>query len=322
MFSRQWGLRNTGKNVEQSLLRGKKGMDIDALRAWTITTGKKSVKIAIIDTGVDYTHPDLLSNMWVNEEEKNGLMGVDDDENGYIDDIHGYNFVNNSGDPQDDYGHGTHCAGVIGASHDTIGISGVMAQVSLVAIKFLNQEGVGSLENALKSIQYAIDIGADIMSNSWGGFDESAALAEAIRAAETAGIVFVVAAGNSMSNNDKKPVWPSNYAMSNVISVGAMNGQGGRSYFSNFGEKSVHIFAPGSNILSTYKTGGYYLSSGTSMATPFVAGMVGLLLSHQAKLNPQEVRDRLIDTAEKSFKLDKSVAGGRANAYRLLSDTR
>ena len=324
MFIKQWGLVNTGKNLGSIFSRGIAGEDINITAAWEITkgsTGEQAIKIAVIDTGVDYTHPDLKSQIDVNLLELNGKPGVDDDGNGYIDDIYGYDFANKDGDPMDGNGHGTHCAGVIGASHNSIGIAGVMSSVKIVPIKFLSDAGSGETIDAISAIDYAIKRGVNVMSNSWGGGDKEQSLLDAITAAESAGITFVAASGNESNNNDKKSSYPANYDVSNVISVGSFTGTGAKSSFSNYGVKSVHVTAPGSNILSTFKKGGYSSLSGTSMATPHVAGIVGLMLSNEPHLTPLEIRERLITTSVKTEKLKKaSLSGGRVDAFRAITN--
>lgn len=318
-FSEQWGLANDGKGggVFSPNLKGE---DINALKAWEITKGNREIKVAVIDTGVEYNHPDLKDQMDVNLAELNGQPGVDDDGNGYVDDIYGYDFANNDGDPQDGNGHGTHCAGVIGARHNTIGIAGVMANVRIVGVKFLSDKGSGETIDAINAIMYAIKRDVHVMSNSWGGGGKGQALQEAIEAANDAGIIFIAAAGNESSNNDKRPTYPANYEVPNVVSVGSFTGAGKRSSFSNYGETTVHVTAPGTNILSTFK-GSYSKLSGTSMATPFVSGIVGLMLSEDSSLSPAEIKDRLIRTSNKTSRLTtSSVSGGRVDAYRAVTN--
>lgn len=316
-FKNQWGLNNDGRNGALLPL-GKSGEDINVLKAWNITKGNKDLKIAVIDTGVDYNHPDLKAQMDINWEEFYGLPGVDNDGNGYVGDIYGYSFADQHGDPMDKHGHGTHCAGVIGAEHNSIGIAGVMANVKIVAIKFLSDSGSGETINAIASIDYAIKREVNIMSNSWGGGRKNQALLEAIQAANDAGIVFVASAGNSSSNNDTRPSYPASYEVPNVISVGSFTLRGAKSNFSNHGVKSVHVSAPGSSILSTYK-GGYSKLSGTSMSAPHVSGVAGLLLSAEPNLTPEEVRERLIRTSTKTSALKSaSLSGGRVDAHRAL----
>ena len=318
LFDKQWGLENTGWNSRTVIFPGKKGVDIQAKEAWGISKGDRRIKVAVIDTGVDYTHKDLTSNMMVNEAELNGEEGVDDDGNGYIDDVYGYDFANDDADPMDGHGHGTHCAGVIGAKHDSFGIAGVMDNVQILAIKFLTDRGSGKLDSAIKSIDYAIQRGVDVMSNSWGGGPYTQALHESIERANEAGIIFVAAAGNSRSDNDKKPTYPANYNVENVISVGALDGKGKRASFSNYGEKTVHVFAPGKDILSTVPGDKHKKMSGTSMAAPHVSGIVGLLLSVEPGKSPLEVRDRLLNSTVETDDLNGYSQAGYISAFKTI----
>ena len=323
-FGELWGLRNTGRNEPGGRAPGAIGADIDALRAWEITKGARSVKIAVIDTGIDYRHPDLKDQIWTNQAEADGEAGVDDDGNGYVDDIHGYDFANKDGDPIDGHSHGTHCAGTIGATHNNNeGVAGVMADVTLVAVKFLTDAGSGSTEDAIAAIDYATKGGVDLMSNSWGGGGFSQALKESIERASAAGIIFTAAAGNSGTNNDQSPHYPSNYQVANVVSVAAHTAQDDLASFSCFGRTTVHIAAPGHQILSSTKDGGYSVYSGTSMATPHVSGALGLLLAKEGRLPHTEMRERLMATSIPvgSYR-GRTINGGRLNAYNLLTNTR
>ena len=325
-FSSLWGLHNTGNNEPaggrgNSSSSGVAGADINAINAWKLTKGSRDIKIAVIDTGVDYNHQDLRANMWTNTAEANGKPGVDDDGNGYIDDIHGYDFANNDGDPMDGNGHGTHCAGTIAAEHDNnIQVAGVMAEASIVAIKFLTDQGSGSTADAIKAIDYATKVGVDIMSNSWGGGGFSQALKDAIVRAEKAGIVFTAAAGNSAQNNDSTPHYPSNYDVSNIISVAAHNYNDGLASFSCYGQKTVHVAAPGRNILSTVPGNKTDVFSGTSMATPHVTGVVGLYLAYHGKTDPEQVKNELMASSVYGAAYGrKIIGGGRVDAYNFLS---
>lgn len=317
-FSKQWGLHNDGRNSGSIWSPGKKGVDISALEAWKITKGDRAVKIAVIDTGVDYNHPDLVKNIMVNQAELNGTDGVDDDNNGFIDDVYGYDFGNNDNDPMDGHGHGTHCAGVIGASHNAEGIAGVMANVQILPIKFLKDNGSGTLDAAIGAIDYAISRGVDVMSNSWGGSGNSQALKEAIIRARDAGITFVAAAGNSNQDNDSTMTVPAGYDIENIISVGALDGKGQKANFSNYGKNSVHVFAPGVDIYSTVQNGGYKKMSGTSMACPHVAGVVGLVLSSEPNMSYADIKTRLMSTSIKSSDLSKYTASGYVDAALSL----
>ncbi|PIK13739.1 S8 family serine peptidase [Halobacteriovorax sp. JY17] len=320
-FGQLWGLANTGSN-DPTGAAGVAGADIDVMKAWSITQGDRRVRIAVIDTGIDYNHPDLKDQMWTNEAELNGEAGVDDDGNGYVDDIHGYDFANNDGDPRDGHSHGTHCAGTIGAAHNSIGVAGIMADVEFVAIKFLTDSGSGSTEGAIKSIDYATKMNVDLMSNSWGGGGRSQALEDAIQRAADKGIVFTAAAGNSSTDNDSRPHYPSNYDVKNVISVAATTSSDSLASFSCYGRNTVHIAAPGHNILSTVKDGGYASYSGTSMATPHVSGAIGLLIAQEGRMDVEELRNRLMATSEPLSALrGKTINAGRLNAYNLLTNT-
>ncbi len=318
-FTKQWGLNNDGKNSGGFFSRGVVGKDIGALEAWKMTKGSKDIKIAVIDTGVDYNHVDLKNNIMINTDEIAG-NGIDDDNNGYIDDVYGYNFAANTNNPMDGHGHGTHCAGVIGAEHNSIGIAGVMAHVKILPVKFLSDSGSGTLEGALKSIDYSISRGVHIMSNSWGGGPRSEALFEVIQKAEQAGILFVAAAGNSRANNDTTPTFPANYEIDSMVSVGAMDGKGQRASFSNFGEKMVHVFAPGVDTFSTVQGNNYKKMSGTSMACPHVAGIAGLILAKEPGLTPLEVKMRLMNTANRADDLRSSTASGYVRADKALQN--
>ncbi len=308
-----WGLVNNNKNAG--------GIDIDAAKAWDITTGSRNVVVAVIDTGVNYNDPDLKNNMWINTAEKNGLPGVDDDGNGYIDDIYGYDFANNKADPMDDNNHGSHCAGTIGAEgNNGIGVVGVNWKVKMMALKFLKGNGGGTLEGAIKAIDYATDKKVDIMNNSWGGGGVSQTLREAIERAEQAGILFVAAAGNNRSNNDIQASYPASYDVPNVVSVAAIGSRGELASFSNYGKKSVHIAAPGVDILSTGKSA-LMKMSGTSMAAPHVSGIAALILADNSNLNYEEIKQKMYTTATQTSALRNRIAYGIVNAYHALTDT-
>ncbi|MFG1499155.1 S8 family peptidase [Halobacteriovorax sp. XZX-3] len=318
-FSKQWGLMNDGRNSSGWFSRGKAGEDINATAAWNVETGDRDLVVAVIDTGVDYTHADLKANTWKNEGEIAG-NGIDDDGNGFVDDVYGYDFANKDGDPMDGHSHGTHCAGVIGARHNGTGIMGVMANVKIMSIKFLSDSGSGETIDAISSIDYAVANGAKILSNSWGGGEYSEALKESIQNARDKGVLFVAAAGNSSADNDARPTYPANYDVENVITVGAMDGKGNRSSFSNYGQDTVHVFAPGSNILSTVPGDRYKKMSGTSMATPMVSGVLGLLLSKEEGLTFSQIKERIYSTSVPNAGLITKAKSGRIEAYRLLNN--
>lgn len=327
-LSQLWGLINNGQEAPSpmggvgSKRSGREGIDIGAQAAWQIQTGSRDVVVAVIDTGVDYTIADLAPNMWTNDAELNGKAGVDDDGNGHVDDIYGYDFANNDADPKDDHGHGSHCSGTIGArGNDGSGVVGVNWNVRIMALKFLTASGSGSLEGALKSIDYATENGAQIMSNSWGGGGHSQALKEAIERAEKAGALFIAAAGNHSGDNDARPTYPANYDVSNVMSVAAIDNRGELASFSCYGKTTVHVAAPGVDILST-TPGGFKSWSGTSMATPHVSGVAALVLANEPEISMANLKERLIATSRPIAGLrNKVYTGGIVNAYHALTNT-
>lgn len=321
MYAQTWGLGNIGQADPKNQV-GVAGIDINAERAWDIQTGTREKIIAVIDTGIDHTHPDLKDNMWQNEAEAAGTAGVDDDNNGVVDDIYGYNAITGTGNAKDDQGHGSHCAGTIGArANNGIGVAGVNWDVRMMSVKFLDAGGSGSLADAIKAIDYATKMGAHIMSNSWGGGGFSQTLLDAIERSNAAGAVFIAAAGNDNNNNDNSPTYPSTYQVANVISVAAIDNRGARADFSSYGKKTVHLGAPGVNVMST--TGGGYKSySGTSMATPHVAGVAALLWANEPNLTAAEVKARLVATTRPLASMKgKTRTGGMVDAYGALTNT-
>ncbi|HWQ62980.1 MAG TPA: S8 family serine peptidase [Methanospirillum sp.] len=307
-FSLQWGLKNSG----QAPFYGKSGADIKASDAWGTTTGSSSVIIAVVDTGVDYTHSDLAANIWTNSGEIPN-NGIDDDGNGYIDDVRGWNFVSNNNNPMDDHGHGTHCAGTIAAvGNNNIGITGVCWNAKIMPLKFLDSSGNGRVSDAISAILYANKMGAQVISNSWGGTQYTQALKDAIDASSA---VVVCAAGNSGQNSDTNPQYPAAMSSSNIISVAATDSKDNLASFSNYGPSSVDLAAPGVTIYSTYKNNQYQYLSGTSMATPFVSGVAGLLKAANPSMSKNQIRDRILSTVDKLSSLSGKVAtGGRLNA--------
>ncbi len=249
-FGDLWGLNNTGQTG------GTPDADIDAPEAWNTTTGSSSVVIAVIDTGVDYTHEDLAANMWVNPGE-NCTNGIDDDGNGYVDDCYGIDTANNDSDPMDDNGHGTHVAGTIAAvGNNGVGVTGVNWSAKIMALKFLAADGSGSTAGAIECIEYAVNMkikGVNVVAinASWGGPNFDPLLRDAIAAAGDAGILFVAAAGNEGNDNDSTPSYPASYDLPNIISVAATDHNDQLATFSNYGATSVDLAAPGVDILST-----------------------------------------------------------------------
>ena len=323
-FSQLWGLHNTGQTG------GTADADIDAPEAWSITTGSNTVVVAVIDTGVDYTHPDLADNMWTNPGEIPG-NGIDDDGNGYIDDVYGYDFANNDGDPFDDHGHGTHVSGTISARGDNnIGVVGVSWQTRIMAVKFLSAGGGGTTADAISAVLYAADMGAKVMNNSWGGGGFSQALKDAIIVADQSGALFVAAAGNSNNNNDLNPHYPSSYDVPNVLAVAATDHNDAKASFSSYGATTVDLGAPGVSIYSTVPTSGssccsdpsgYKLLSGTSMATPHTSGAAALVMAHFSGISHHQVKDRLMNSVDPVSSMQGiTVTGGRLNVANALDD--
>ncbi|RME04841.1 MAG: hypothetical protein D6805_01660 [Planctomycetota bacterium] len=332
-FPLQWGAYNYGQDAPGGMV-GKIGAHVDMLRAWRLTTGSKKVLVAVLDTGVDYEHPDLRENIWVNEKEKYGIAGYDDDGNGYIDDVHGWNFVSavktgnqaGSPDPMDDNGHGTHCAGVIGAKGNNLeGIAGLNWQVRIMALKFLNAVGSGNVVSMYRAIEYAVRNKVRVINASFGFEQKSKLLEDALRMAREAKVIICAAAGNSGRSSDRRPLYPANYEreFDNIISVAATNNLDKLASFSNFGARTVHVAAPGVRIVSTIPKNSYAAASGTSMAAPHVSGAVALLLSRNPRLSPKTVRDRLIATCDVVEDLVGRVRSwGRINVYRFLTNDR
>lgn len=308
-FGHFWGLNNTGQEG------GTPDVDIDAPEAWEQSTGSPAVIVGVIDTGIDYGHPDLVANVWTNPGETPD-NGLDDDGNGWVDDLRGIDTYNDDADPWDDDGHGTHVAGTIAASgNNGVGGAGVMWQAQIVSCKFLNSAGIGTLDGALACLDYFSDLkdaGIDIVltNNSWGGGGYSRLLEERIERHGEQGMLFVAAAGNDGTNSDGLPTYPASYPADNIVSVAAIDRRGDLAWFSNFGLNSVDIAAPGVDILSAMPGGGYRLLSGTSMAAPHVSGTAGLLRANDPEIGMAEIRDRILSTGTEDPRLEGMVATG------------
>jgi len=329
-FDELWGMHNTGQTG------GTDNADIDAPEAWDFHTGSTDIIVAVIDSGVDYTHPDLAANMWVNTGEIPG-NGIDDDGNGYVDDVYGYDFADDDSNPKDYYFHGTHCAGTVGAlGNNGEGVAGVCWTVKIMNLKiFPNYGEEWFISGAIEAIEYGVDKGAQVLSNSWGGGPYSESLKNAIQAADANGVLFIAAAGNEDSDNDQYPHhYPSGYDCNNIISVMATNHNDERWESSNYGPTSVDIGAPGTDILSTFPTyetdemwewgfSTYYETiSGTSMATPHVAGACALVWSRNLALSHLEVKDIILNAADQIPALNGlCVTGGRLNVYNAITHT-
>ena len=317
-----YAIDNTGQDIRGVL--GTPDADMDVVEAWNIQTGDPNLIIAVIDEGVQWDHPDLVNNMWRNTGEVAG-NGIDDDGNGFVDDVYGYDFYSDDGDPMDEGGHGTHVAGTICAeANNGIGIVGVVQQCKIMALRFLGPQG-GSTSGGIASLDYAVQMGAKISNNSWGGGGFSQALYDSIAAARDADHIFLAAAGNGGSdgigdNNDGLPHYPSNYNLPNVVSVAATDNRDEIAGFSNYGSVSVDIGAPGVDIASTYINDGYVWNSGTSMATPNVTGVVALIRSEFPDWNYQQVIDHLYSTARPAASMAGiTTTGGIANAEAAMA---
>lgn len=342
----QWALDNTG-----TFASGTEGDDIKAPQAWDTTQGSRDIIVAVIDSGVDYNHPDLVNNIWTNPGDDCN-NGVDDDGDNYADDCRGWNFTDNTNDPMDDLGHGTHVAGIIGAvGNNGMGIAGVMWKVRIMPLKIVGDYGPDIcgegedfcyyVSDEISAIKYAVAKGARIINASYGGNSYSHAEYDAISAAKDAGVLFIAAAGNGGldtigDNNDINPIYPAGYNLPNIIAVAATDQNDQRASFSDYGLNSVQVAAPGVYILSTVPTAGiadsftsfctgsffagYDFCSGTSMAAPHVAGLAGLIESYYGHFDYQQVRATILRYVDPLPSLQGWVqSGGRVDAYKAIS---
>ncbi|MEW6283326.1 MAG: S8 family serine peptidase, partial [Candidatus Eremiobacterota bacterium] len=311
---RLWGMNNTGQD------NGTADADIDAPEAWAVTTGSREngPVIAVIDTGIDYNHTELKNNVWTNPGEIAG-DGIDNDNNGVVDDVHGYNAITGTGDPMDDHGHGTHCSGTIaGEGNNENGVVGVNWGARVMGVKFLNANGGGTLADAVKAIAYATKMGARITSNSWGGGGFNEALRDAIAASPA---LHIYAAGNSSSNNDARPAYPASYDLPNIVAVAAHDRNDNPARFTNYGATSVDLAAPGVDIYSTLPGERYDSWSGTSMATPHVSGVAGLIATLYPDSTNDQIKSRLMNGAVPMASMaGKTVTGGRLNAANSVEN--
>ena len=315
-FGSLWGMNNTGQSG------GLVGFDIDAAAAWDSHTSSPGIIIGSIDTGVDVNHEDLSANIWVNPGEIPGNF-VDDDANGFIDDVNGWDFVNNDSFPFDDHDHGSHTMGTAaGQGNNGIGVAGVTWTASIMSIKVCNQFGSCPSSAILGGVDYATDNNARVTSNSYGGGGFSQAMKDAIDRADAAGILFSAAAGNNGRDIEFSNFFPAGYDSPNIISVAAMNRFGGKSGFSNWGATRVDLGAPGSSILSTTRNNRYSTFNGTSMACPHVTGAVAYLMGFNPNLGHLEYKQIIMDSAEPSGAMaGRSVTGGTLNIKTALDLT-
>ncbi len=322
MFSLLWGLQNTGQNSGLPLA------DIEAAPAWRITTGTRSVVVGVVDTGFDYNHPDLKPNIWSAPAPFTVQFGPNDSITCAAG-THGYDAITNTCNPMDDNGHGTHVSGTIGAAgNNNSGVTGVNWTTSMIGLRFMDSNGKGTVSNAIRAIQFAIQVKAAlpdsaairVLSNSWGGSGNSQALLDTINQANAAGILFVAAAGNDGQNQDVIPSYPGAYRTANVISVAATDNTDALAGFSNYGSTMVDLGAPGVDIASTYLGSSYAYMTGTSMATPHVAGAAALVLAACGSLDTATLRSTLVGSVDPVAGLvGKTVSGGRLNVHKALN---
>lgn len=320
LFGNTWGMNNTTSQLN----------DIDAPQAWDIYTGDPNYRVAVIDTGIDFNHPDLKGNIWVNPGEI-ANDGIDNDGNGYIDDVSGWNFVTNTNNPQDGNGHGTHVSGTIAAKgNNGIGVAGVAWNAKIVPLKFLSDTGSGTTANAIKAIDYCTANGIKLSNNSWGGGLFDSLLLQAITNAGAVDHLFIAAAGNNALNIDVSLSYPASYNLSNMVNVASTTNTGALSVFSNYGVATVHVGAPGSNIFSTWpialtvvgQPNGYNSISGTSMAAPHVTGLAALLRGKMPGWTATQVRSAILGSTKPLANLAGKVGReGIISAYNALAAT-
>ena len=316
-----WGIENIPNPFFGS---GVADMDVDAPDAWPITEGE-GIVVGVIDTGVDYTHQDLADNIWTNPRETEN--GIDDDGNGFVDDIRGWDFFGDQSDPMDDNFHGTHVAGIIAALRgNQSGIIGVAPKAKILPLKVLGADGSGDTVGLIRALEYSIQlkeagVPLRVLNASLGGGESTELIKQTIQRANDVGILFVAAAGNNSSDNDREAVYPANHAIElpNVLSVASIDSNGELSDFSNFGRTTVSLAAPGGFVWSTIIRGLYLPASGTSMAAPHAAGVAALVAARYPDMTPGEIRDRLMNTAKPVFGLENGMlAPGIVSAGRAL----
>lgn len=310
-----WAMNNAGQSVNGTA--GTADADIDALQAWSITTGTRDVVVGVVDTGVDYNHPDLAANVWSNPGDVGGCAQG----------THGYNAITRTCDPMDDNHHGSHVSGTIGAAgNNGAGVVGVNWNTSIMGLKFLDAAGAGYTSDAVAAVHFAVQakiagVNVRALNNSWGGGGFSQALLDEINLAGANDILFVAASGNRTANVDVRPSYPCSYSASNMVCVAATTQKDGIAYFSNYGANSVHLGAPGTNIASTVPGGGYAYLDGTSMATPHVTGAAALILSApgQGNLTVSQLRSAILSSVDPLSSLaGKTVTGGRLNVCKAI----
>lgn len=313
-ISQAWGLKKT-----------------DAARAWSVSKGSRDVVVAVIDTGADIKHEDLRNNFWKNPGETGldakgrdkATNGIDDDGNGFVDDVYGWNFVSNNNDLTDNHGHGTHIAGIIGAeAGNGKGISGISPNVSLMILKYYDPKvpSADNLKNTVAAIKYAVSMGANIINYSGGGTEYSQEEHDAVAGAERKGVLFVAAAGNERSNSDQHHYYPADYKLKNIISVTAIDPSTEVLNSSNYGTETVDIGAPGQNILSTLPNNAYGFMTGTSQATAFVTGAAALAMAHKLMFQAEDVKKYILSTGDAVSSLAaKTRTSRQLNLFKALT---
>ena len=324
LFGQQWGLRNTGQVIDG--VTGTSGADIRAAQAWDITEGSRGIVVGVVDSGVDYNHPDLAANVWSAPSAFTVNIG------GQVitcaAGTHGFNAITRTCDPMDDLGHGTHVSGIIGGTgNNGAGISGVSRVGSIMGLKFISGAGSGTTVNAIAAIEFAIQVKAlfpttaniRVLNNSWGGTYNSLALRDEISLTLAADMLLVASAGNSARTNDLVPDYPASYDLPNIVSVAATDNADALASFSNWGTTTVHLGAPGNDVLSSLLSGTYGLQNGTSMAAPMVSGAAALVLS-ACSLTTSQLRSNLLNNVDPLTSVaGKTTSGGRLNVYRSLT---
>jgi subtilisin family serine protease len=299
----------SGDIQSQANTMSQTGASIHAEDAWAIGVGTATPIVAIIDTGVDLDHEALVDAMWVNPGEVAG-NGVDDDHNGYIDDINGWDFSQNDNNPNDGDGHGTHVAGIVRGTSEDLFNPGT-PKLRIMAVRFLDDNGSGTTADAIKAIYYAVNNGATVLNNSWGGASYSHALLEAIAYSYQQHTIFVAASGNSSQNADNNPMYPAAYDVPNILSVAATTDADNLAWFSNYGDSKVQVASPGQSILSSYPNDFYVSMSGTSMATPFVSGIAALMSREKPTMWGYQLKTLIMSTGDYKANLAHKVSTAR-----------
>ncbi|MEE1100278.1 MAG: S8 family peptidase [Agathobacter sp.] len=314
-YSYQWGLKNNGQNIYTS---GIAGVDTNIENAWTITVGTEEVLVGVLDSGIDINNYDIQDNIYINNGEIPG-NGIDDDNNGYIDDVNGWDFYNDDNSVYDSFDedcHGTYVASIIGSTKNDFGIIGVCQKVKIIPLKFMSTENGGSTVDAIRAIEYAADLGVKVINCSWAGTEYNHALKAAMRHSK---ILFVCASGNQGKDIDVSPMYPACFNIDNVISVGAIDNKGNIADYSNYGKRNVDVLAPGDGIIGQLPDDMFIISDGTSAAAPFVTGEAALIYSLKPDLKGSKVADYITKNVVKEKKnYSRIKSRGRIDIYQAL----